>query len=141
MGRGADHCLCQPRYSGSPVLIACSTMSAERATPLDVVTPSHCTRELNPPGAMLCWTARQGFKGGAGGDLVNLRPGEKRPRPVSAATRFLNLPTKGLEGGTLIGDASNDRRPRRPSTERGSRLHYVEPLTFLPQAPPLWYER
>jgi hypothetical protein len=27
MGRGADHCPCQPRYStGWPVLIACSTM-------------------------------------------------------------------------------------------------------------------
>jgi hypothetical protein len=34
MGSGADHCLCQPRYStGRPVLIACSTISAIRPSP------------------------------------------------------------------------------------------------------------
>jgi hypothetical protein len=39
MGSGADHCLCQRRYStGWPVLIAVTAMSALRDTPSDVVT-------------------------------------------------------------------------------------------------------
>jgi hypothetical protein len=32
MDTGADQCLCQPRYSGIPVLIACFTMPKARAT-------------------------------------------------------------------------------------------------------------
>jgi hypothetical protein len=86
---------------------------------------------------MLYWTARQGFEGGAAGDLFNLRPCEKRSRPACDSKRFLKSPTKGLEGGTRIEGASNDRQPWKPWTGRGSRWHSVEPLTFLLRTPPL----
>jgi hypothetical protein len=79
MGRGADHCPCQPRYStGWPVLIACSTMP---------VAPGYATGSgdglLQPLGVLLVGgVAPHPIDGGA--QPRRRRTLERHHRPAAA---------------------------------------------------------